>query len=916
MPVVNVGGLISGLDTNGIIEAILEVKRVPQLRLQAQVERATQKQTALLQLSAQTLATSTAIGKLGNPSLFNKSIVTSSNPTALSAVADASFSLKGSFSFTPLRLASADQYTSTGFSSASQLLGAGQVSVEVGRGSLARETQLSSLNGNAGVNAGKFRITDKSGKSADIDIQGLVTLNEVIQKINGTAGVDIQASVNAAGNGLDLLDYSGGAGSITVQDLNGGVAASDLGIAGTTTGGTLNGASIVRITGATQLSSLNDGRGVRQGAGDDFTITGSDGTTTVGVDLNGVTTVQGVLDRINAANPNFSAAISADGRGIEITDTLGGGSATTITDGFYSAATDLGIASAVAESAGTGGVVGRDLISGINTVLLSSLNGGSGVAKGLIDITDRQGNSTTVDLTGAQTLQDVINAINANGVAQVQASVGAGGTGLLISDVSGGSGSLIVNNNGGTTATDLGIENGAGTTSSKLFGSNLQLQYITENTTLESLNVAQGKIKIYNKNGQSYNIDLTQANNNTIGSIAEEISVITGGTVNARVNDTGDGLLLEDTTGGSLQLRVEDESGTLARDLKILGSTTETSINGSFETTITIEATDTLQNLVTKLNTANGGFTASLINDGSGANPYRINLISNKTGDSGRLAFDFSQLGVNFNQTAKAQDALLQFGEPGAGTPLLVRSSDNNFEDVLPGLDLTIFQATGTSVTVSAGNNNKDVAAQVKAMVDGINQVLGTIKDLSSFNPDTLESGLLFGDTTVRNHERTIQRALSSRVFDIESTVTSMSQLGVRITETGKYFFDETVFNAKLAEDPDGVKEFFTARETVTKDDGSKEIISKGFAVKLQDYFETFTNSFDGTVKSRTDSIDEQIKDLNDRITRIDESIASEEERLIREFARMETLVNQYQSIGQRLSSLSSNLVQPRNSKK
>ena len=70
--------------------------------------------------------------------------------------------------------------------------------------------------------------------------------------------------------------------------------------------------------------------------------------------------------------------------------------------------------------------------------LLSALNGNSGVHPGSIRITDAAGHTTTVDLSNAYTVNDVINAINNNGVSQVAASTSGGH--LVITDQSGGSG--------------------------------------------------------------------------------------------------------------------------------------------------------------------------------------------------------------------------------------------------------------------------------------------------------------------------------------------------------------------------------------------------------------------------------------------------------------------------------------------
>ena len=58
--------------------------------------------------------------------------------------------------------------------------------------------------------------------------------------------------------------------------------------------------------------------------------------------------------------------------------------------------------------------------------LLSALNGNTGVQAGEIRITDAAGHTTTVDLSNAYTVNDVINAINNNGVAEVSATTSGG----------------------------------------------------------------------------------------------------------------------------------------------------------------------------------------------------------------------------------------------------------------------------------------------------------------------------------------------------------------------------------------------------------------------------------------------------------------------------------------------------------
>ncbi len=89
---------------------------------------------------------------------------------------------------------------------------------------------------------------------------------------------------------------------------------------------------------------------------------------------------------------------------------------------------------------------------------LTSLNSGAGVARGSIMITDKSGNTATIDLSSAKTLQDVLDAINYNTGISVTASVNRAGTGIVIQDDTSGTGMLSISEvSGGTTAADLGI---------------------------------------------------------------------------------------------------------------------------------------------------------------------------------------------------------------------------------------------------------------------------------------------------------------------------------------------------------------------------------------------------------------------------------------------------------------------------
>lgn len=103
---------------------------------------------------------------------------------------------------------------------------------------------LSELNGGAGVDPGRIQITDRSGATAEIDLSSATSVQDVINAINRESALSVVASANAAGDGIQLQDTSQGYGPFQVSDLGAGSMAADLGLAASTRGDSIYGASV------------------------------------------------------------------------------------------------------------------------------------------------------------------------------------------------------------------------------------------------------------------------------------------------------------------------------------------------------------------------------------------------------------------------------------------------------------------------------------------------------------------------------------------------------------------------------------------------------------------------------------------------------------------------------------------------
>ena len=590
-------GLVSNIDYKAIIDQLMTLESRPKDKLQTRIDDATQRKLAYTDLSTRLAGLKLTATTLKKPSTFQAAAAASSNDDVLTATA-ANGAAVGNYQFNVARLVTTQQSVGPGFADFNTArVGAGTITIEQGGGELFTQTPLAQLNGGAGVRAGQFRITDRGGATAVIDTTAAVTLDDVVRQINTSLGVSVRASID--GDRLLLTDLTGKtAGNFVVADVGDGAAAADLGIVADEASATIAGGDINHLGAPTLLDQVNDGRGVRRASGGaDLRITARDGTG-FEVALGAARTMGEVVDAINAAGGGkVTADIPAGGNGIRLNDGTGAAGAFTVTAlNGSKAAADLGIETSAANSV----INGSPVLAGLNTVLISSLRGGIGIPLGRISITDRSGASATIDLAGSRSVQDVLSRIsNATGVS-VTASLKPSGNGIRITDDTGDTGNLVIADVNSTSAAVLGVVGTFGPGAAAAQGANLQRQWVSENTLLADYNggkgVTPGRFTVTNAAGVGATIDLGAPGIVRLGQVIDRINAA-GINVTASVNANGDGLLLTDTSGGAGKMKVVDRDSTTASNLNIAGEATATTIDGSFEKTVTTDDNDTLATL-------------------------------------------------------------------------------------------------------------------------------------------------------------------------------------------------------------------------------------------------------------------------------------------------------------------------------
>ncbi len=880
-------GLISGVPIQDTVDQLMKIASQPRDRLVKANATLQSRQLAVGQLTALVIGVQLSTDQLGSSTLYSQTKV-SSSAKSITATATSTAN-PGSYQFVPVRLAQQQQYTSSALASSDQLVGAGEIEVHAG-GFLDSSLTLDELNGGAGVARGKIRITDRSGANATIDLRFAHTASDIVEAINSSADIRVTAKID--GDRFVLTDTSSGSGSLSVSEVSNGTTARDLGLATLSVSGNVNtGTDVVSLSRTTALRTLLDGRGVQLASGSNpsLRVTLKDGSSidvTTNLSSNSASVGQ-LIDAINTAGSGkLRASINTAGDGLQLEDLTSGSGTFAVTSPNGNLAANLGWNQAASGST----IAGAKLQSGLSDVLLSSLNGGASLGTlGQLNLQDRSGATATVNLSSAKTIGDVVKAINSSGIG-VTAQLNESRTGITLVDTSGGTTTALAATDGDSTntATKLGLTSTVDP--SRIRGKSLQRQWINENTLLTEWNQGKGltfgSIKITNSAGKQSAYNFASSAPKTVGDLLKTINDTADG-FEARINETGDGLLLVDKANGAASLEVVDVgSGTTAKQLKIagtsksltVGNATVQGIDGSLDYKITTTADTTVSQLVSKINDGGDAIDASLLTLGSGG--VRLSLTSSSGGQRGRVTLDSSTLAISFSETSKGQDALLSTGGSGGG--VLLSSSSNTFNSAIPGVTLTLTEASGTAVTVDVTSNTDAISKQLSTVVDQFNKLRDKISEVTKFDSGNFTTGLLFGSSDALKIDLVFSQ-LFSGTHAGNGRIRSIAELGVSFNDQGKLEFNKDRFDAALKRDPEAVKKFLSTSKT-------------GFSAKAKVAADTLAGTKNGSLLKSTETLQAKIELNAGRISSLEVRLTRERTRLLTQFYNMETAISKIQT--------------------
>lgn len=342
---------------------------------------------------------------------------------------------------------------------------------------------------------------------------------------------------------------------------------------------------------------------------------------------------------------------------------------------------------------------------------------------------------------------------------------------------------------------------------------------VAASDTLQTLasNINSAKV------GVNASIISTEANSYTLVLTSQN----TGIANTVRLSDTGNGTILRTTLGlinastsianpitnGAASARFVDSSSSIGTLLGLTAPQSGTiQIDG---VNVNIDfATDSLSAIAGKINAAAiPGVTASIVattDPVSGASMQELRIVGASTPtftDSNNILTNLGILSnTPTNELTVAKDATFVIDG------LQATRSSNTISDVISGVTFTLLKDAGSPTTQITISSNLDaIKGNIKTFVDQYNQLVRSVKDLASYDPETKTGGPLFGDVTVQNVLDSVTQRVTDAISGLSGPYVALSQVGITLDQTGMLNMNDSELSRALETNLADVEKLFRA---------------------------------------------------------------------------------------------------------
>jgi flagellar hook-associated protein 2 len=300
----------------------------------------------------------------------------------------------------------------------------------------------------------------------------------------------------------------------------------------------------------------------------------------------------------------------------------------------------------------------------------------------------------------------------------------------------------------------------------------------------------------------------------------------------------------------------------------------------------------------TYVNTADGGVTVSLRSGATGAAADFV--IADPVAQSGE-----SLTALRFSTASNAQILI---------NGINVSSSSNQFDNVIPGLSISLEPTaqSGDLISLRVSSNDKAARAEIDTFISAYNELVSTYQSLTRSDPALGLKGPLSGDTSIAQAMRVVTQGLIAGLNDQTGNPISggLAALGIRFSRLndGKLEF----FPDKSSDDPTGGRwgydsaiatnlleagvrfDFRNGSDLVTR---IEEMLVSSGTRRSDGVYQTY----DGVLQERV-RVEERIqRDLSRRRLDFEEKLATIQARYINQYAALDALLFRLSNVSESL---------------
>lgn len=294
-----------------------------------------------------------------------------------------------------------------------------------------------------------------------------------------------------------------------------------------------------------------------------------------------------------------------------------------------------------------------------------------------------------------------------------------------------------------------------------------------------------------------------------------------------------------------------------------------------------------LDQLVQKVNSADTGFVASAIKQGSGS--YKLVFVNKETGETTGGA-DVAQWDLGSTTAINSVGVAVNEGKNAryVMNGISLESTTNKIEDAIQGVTLDLNKIG--SVAVDVKKDDEAIVKKVQDFVDAYNASIANANTLRRYpNKDNAsdQGGSFKGDSMLSSLNSSLRQAVTSAYGNEHTKVAgegtslgyAVHSIGLSFDKEGKMKLDEKKLKESYTKDPDGVK----------------KMLAEGPAKALIDTVDHMTEK-EGLLGVRTESLEAQKRNVSQQRVRLETGLQRREESLMAQYSRLDAMIAKMQS--------------------